>query len=68
MIEEASLLSYLKCDEIVMCNDLYYYKRVVYIFLEFMEQGSMTNIIMKYNHQYSEEFCKYSLYKAAIGL
>ena len=68
VIEEASLLSYLDCDEIVKCNDLYYHKRVVYIFLEFMEQSSLTKMIKGYKNEYSEEFCKYSLYKAALGL
>ena len=43
------MLSYLDCDEIVKCSDLYYYKKAVYIFLEFMEQGALTNIILGYN-------------------
>ena len=68
VIEEASLLTYLGCNEIVKCTDLYYHKKVVYIFLEFMDQGPLTKIIENYYHQYSEEFCKYSLYKAALGL
>ena len=48
VIEEASLLSYLDCDEIVKCTDLYFYKQIVYIFLEYMEQGAMTDIILGY--------------------
>ena len=48
VIEEASLLSYLDCNEIVKCTDLYFYKQIVYIFLEYMEQGAMTDIILGY--------------------
>ena len=57
VIEEASLLSYLDCDEIVKCSDLYYFRQIVYIFLEYMEQGALTSIILGYRQQYSEKFC-----------
>lgn len=33
-----------------------------------MEHGSMTNICIEDNENYSEEFCRYSLFKVAKGL
>ena len=33
-----------------------------------MDQGCMTNICIEDNENYSEDFCRYSLYKAAKGL
>ena len=36
--------------------------------LEDMDQGPITNILSTQNEVYSEDFCKYSLYKVAMGL
>ena len=33
-----------------------------------MDQGAMTDICIEDNENYSEDFCKYSLYKVARGL
>ena len=33
-----------------------------------MEQGTMTDICIKDHENYSEDFCKYTLYKVARGL
>ena len=33
-----------------------------------MEHGAMTNICIEDNENYSEEFCRYSLFKVAKGL
>ena len=68
VINEASLIAYLDCDEMIKCEDLYHFQNNVYIILELMEQGSMTNIVTKYNKTYSENFCRYTLYKVAKGL
>lgn len=65
---EASLIKYLGSDALIKCIDVYHYKRVVFIILEMMEQGSLTEIILNYWEHYSEEFCRYNLYKAALGL
>ena len=36
--------------------------------LEFMEQGDLTKIILENDQRYSEDFCRYNLYKVALGL
>ena len=38
------------------------------IFLEYMNGSSMDKVINAYHDRYSEDFCQYTLYKAARGL
>lgn len=66
-ITEASLQAYLGGDELVKCVDLYYFKRTVFIMMEYMDQGSLADIVRNHD-SYSEDFCRYSLYKVALGL
>ena len=40
----------------------------MFIILEFMDQKSMFDIVTNNYDNYSEEFCKYTLYKVASGL
>ena len=40
----------------------------MYIVLEYMDQGSMDRIVKNFHQSYSENFCRYSLYKVALGL
>ena len=68
VINEASLIAFLDSEEIIKCVDLYDFGRSVYLILEYMNQGSMTNIITNFNQDYSEDFCRYSLYKVTLGL
>ena len=68
VINEAKIMASLKSDELTICIDLYNYKETVYIMLEYMDQGSMSNIVTKFHHRYSEDFCRYSLYKVIKGL
>ena len=68
VINEASLISHLKSDELITCVDLFDWGSSIFIILELMDQGAMTNICIKGNKSYSEDFCRYSLYKAAKGL
>ena len=68
VINESSLIAYLDSDEIIKCVDLYDYNKRIWIFLEYMEDGALSDIIIKQNRKYSEEFCRYTLYKTAKGL
>ena len=67
-VNEANLLAYLDCDEIIKCEDVYHYNNKLFIMLEDMDQGPITNILSTQNEVYSEDFCKYSLFKVAMGL
>ena len=68
LINEANLLSYLRCDEINKCFDVYDYEKSISIILELMDQSSMFEICTEGYKHYSEDFCRYSLYKVARGL
>lgn len=72
VINEASLIAFLDSDELIKCVDLYYYgparTKSIYIVLELMDQGSMDRIVTRDYENYSEDFCRYSLYKVALGL
>lgn len=54
-------------EEVVTCHELYVHNRDIWIVLEYMDNGALTDIIED-RSPYSEEFCKYTLYKAAKGL
>ena len=47
MINEASLIAFLDSEEMLKCVDLYDFRGRVSIILQFMDQGSMTDIILK---------------------
>ena len=72
VINEAALVSYLNsnCNELIRCEDLYYSDKdkAVFIILEYMDQGSMQKICSEGYQSYSEQFCKYSLFKVLLGL
>ena len=45
VINEASLIAYLDSDEIIKCVELYQYNNSMFVLLEYMENGQMTDII-----------------------
>ena len=49
VINEAKLMASLDGDELMSCFDLYFYNKIVYVMLEYMELGSMTKIVTKYH-------------------
>ena len=55
-------------EELVKCHDLFFFNKKVFIFLDYMDQGSMDRIVNNFHESYSENFCRYSLYKVALGL
>ena len=67
IINEASLIAFLDSDEMVKCIALYDWRKKFYIVLEYMEQ-EFTSIVRTQNEQYSEDFCRWSLYKVCKGL
>ena len=45
VVNEASLLAFLNSNEMIKCEDLYDFNRQIFIILEYMDQGSMTEIV-----------------------
>ena len=42
------MIKYLGSDALIKWIDVYHYKKVVFIMLEMMEQGSLTEIVLNY--------------------
>ena len=55
-------------EEVIKCEGIYQFNRRVNIMLEYMDQGSMEKIIEHDHMNYSEDFCRYTLYKVAKGM
>ena len=55
-------------DSIVKINEVYYFLEKFWIILELMDGGSLTAMLEEFQGQYSEEFCKYSLYQTLKSL
>ena len=65
---ESKLLQAIDSENIINAVEIILWDKRLYIFLEYMEGGSMTSIIEKCFDKYSEEFIKYTLYRVALGL
>ena len=68
IINEASLLAFLECDELIKCHKIFYYNKKVAILLDYMNLESLTNLVSSETRNFSEKSCKYILYKIARGL
>ncbi len=56
------------CESIVQCREVYHFNKNIWIFLELMDCGSLTDYI-KYGNEYlTEEVCAYILLKTIRGL
>ena len=49
IVNEASLITALQIDEMVHCNEVYEHGDCLSIILEFMDNGSMADIVTKYH-------------------
>ena len=67
VINECSLIKALNSEYIVGCEDVYDFDKKIWVFLELMDED-MSKIILNSSSQYSEDFCKYTLYCVAKGL
>ena len=68
ILNEASLLKNLAIDEMVKWVAVYSHASNLTMIFDYMDQKSMAGIIQHDNRRYSEEFCRYTLYKVAKGL
>jgi len=66
-VNECSLIKNLNSENIVACEDVYDFDQRIWVFLELME-GDLSKIIMNTESNYSEAFCKFSLFSVARGL
>lgn len=68
IINECSLIQHLNCDQLIRCEEVYDYKGRIWVFLELMEGGSMTDLVLRRNGDFSESFVRWTLYQVALGL
>ena len=61
-------MAYLNCDQLVKCIEVYEYKDKIFLFLDYMEGGDLSRIILDKRGDLSEDFCKWTLYQVALGL
>ena len=56
------------CQSIVQCYEAFDFQNRLWIFLELMDGGAFTSMLEELAGNYSEGFCKYTLYKTVQGL
>ena len=62
VINECSLIAFLDSDQLIKCEEVYDYQDRLWIFLELMEGGDLTNIIVDKRGDFSEAFVKFTLF------
>jgi serine/threonine protein kinase len=67
IINEIGLMQLNKGDSILGCEDIFDYKGRYWVIIDLME-GCLTDVIMAAETKYSENVCKYILYKTLKGL
>ena len=58
----------MKSEEIITVKDIYDYNGKLFFIMEYLQHGSLRDLIKKRHSKYSEDFCRYTLYKVALGL
>lgn len=56
------------CPNIVKCHEAYEYNKKIWIFLELMDSGSLTEYVGSDRSAISEEICAYILFQTVRGL
>lgn len=67
MLRECSLLTAINSEFIVSVEDVYDFNGQIFAILELMEGGDLSKIVPSYR-EYSENFCRYTLWCVAKGL
>ena len=67
-LNEFRLFSAFEGEQILRCIEVYVWQNKIFAFLDLMEGGALTQIIIEKQGAYSEAFCKYTLYMVAMGL
>jgi len=68
VINECSLIKHLDCEQLIKCEGVWDFNGRIWVILELMEGGSLTNIVVERKGNFSEDFVRWSLYQVAKGL
>ena len=67
-MRECELYDSIQSEYVMRPHEIYLYKKRIFIIFEDMDGGDLSKIILNYlEKQCSENFCKYTLYKALLG-
>ena len=67
-MDESCLLKTLSSPYIVNVEEIFDWDNRLYVFLDYMDGGSIDDIIKRSHETYSVEFIKYTLYMSAMGI
>ena len=59
---------HLNCPHLIRCEGIWDFQGRIWVILELMEGGAMTDIILEKRGDFSEDFVRWSLYQVAKGL
>ena len=65
---ESALLAAINSEYLVNCVEIYDYESRLYVFLEYMDGGSLNKFVENYYESYSEETMKYMMFMSAQGI
>ena len=67
-LDEFRLFQRFDSDHIVKCTEVYHFNGKIWAVLSYMDGNSMSEIISERHREYSESFCKYTLWCVLCGL
>ena len=56
----------LRCPYVVNCEEVFKYEDKIWVFLELLEEGDLTNLPTGFNE--NENCCKYTMYSVVMGI
>ena len=65
---EIGIMQLSQYNSIVRCHEAFDFQNRLWIFMELMDGGAFTPMLEELQGNYSEEFCKYSLWATLKGL
>ena len=61
-------MMHLHCEQLIRCEEVYEYANQIWVILEYMEDESMTDLVLSRQGDFAEDFVRWSLYQVALGL
>ena len=65
---ESALLAAINSEYLVNCEEIYEFQSRLFVFLDYMEGGSLSKFINDYYKHYSEDTLKYMVFMSAMGI
>lgn len=62
IINECSLIMHLNSPQLIQCVEVYDFRTRIWVILELMEGGSLTNICMAQRGRFQESFIRWTLF------